>query len=242
LDKETRKALLDARKLIQDVAKTDGNEAQTSRRIERIFETVMGYRTFDHITKEYAVHGVGDTEHCDFAIQLDRKETSKPDLLITDLNLADISGLNLIRKIKASELPIKVILISSEICPAVIHKALSAGVDGIILKTDSFSLLIEAISVIHKRKFLSPGISDPLVNNFLSFSNDPFSQKTSPLSDREEQVAILIGDGESSKEISETLCISEKTVSKHRGNILKKLDIKNTAQLVRYVYENNMVG
>ena len=167
---------------------------------------------------------------------------SKPDLLITDLNLADISGLNLIRKIKASELPIKVILLSSEICPAVIHKALSAGVDGIILKTDSFSLLIEAISVIHKRKFLSPGISDPLVNNFLSFSNDPFSQKTSPLSDREEQVAILIGDGESSKEISNILSISEKTVSKHRGNILRKLDVKNTAQLVRYVYDNNMVG
>jgi DNA-binding NarL/FixJ family response regulator len=169
-------------------------------------------------------------------------KTSKPDLLITDLNLADISGLNLIRKIKASELPIKVILLSSEICPAVIHKALSAGVDGIILKTDSFSLLIEAISVIHKRKFLSPGISDPLVNNFLSFSNDPFSQKTSPLSDREEQVAILIGDGESSKEISNILSISEKTVSKHRGNIFRKLDIKNTAQLVRYVYDNNMVG
>lgn len=167
---------------------------------------------------------------------------SKPDLLITDLNLADISGLNLIRKIKASELPIKVILLSSEICPAVIHKALSAGVDGIILKTDSFSLLIEAISVIHERKFLSPGISDPLVNNFLSFSNDPFSQKTSPLSDREEQVAILIGDGESSKEISNILSISEKTVSKHRGNILRKLDVKNTAQLVRYVYDNNMVG
>lgn len=169
-------------------------------------------------------------------------KTSRPDLLITDLNLADISGLNLIRKIKASGLPIKVILLSSEICPAVIHKALSAGVDGIILKTDSFSLLIEAISVIHKRKFLSPGISDPLVNNFLSFSNDPFSQKTSPLSDREEQVAILIGDGESSKDISNILCISEKTVSKHRGNILRKLDIKNTAQLVRYVYDNNMVG
>lgn len=82
LDKETRKALLDARKLIQDVAKMDGNEAQTRARIERIFETIMGYHVFDHITREYAVHGVGDTEHCDFAIQLDRKETSKPDLLV----------------------------------------------------------------------------------------------------------------------------------------------------------------
>jgi DNA-binding NarL/FixJ family response regulator len=169
-------------------------------------------------------------------------KVSQPDLLITDLNLADISGVNLIRKINASGLPTKTILLTSEICPAVIHKALSAGVDGIILKNDSFSLLMEAISVIHHRKFLSPGISDPLVNNFLSFSNDPFSQKTSPLSDREEQVAILIGDGESSREISEILCISDKTVSKHRGNILKKLQIKNTAQLVRYVYENNLVG
>jgi len=82
LDKETRKAILDARKLIQDVAKMDGNEAQTRARIERIFETIMGYHVFDHITREYAVHGVGDTEHCDFAIQLDRKETSKPDLLV----------------------------------------------------------------------------------------------------------------------------------------------------------------
>lgn len=167
---------------------------------------------------------------------------SKPNLLITDQNLAEISGINLIRKIKASGLPIKIILLTAEICPAVIHKALSAGADSIILKSDRFSLLTEAISVIHQRKFLSPGISDPLVNNFLSFSNDPFSQKTSPLSDREEQVAILIGDGESSKEISELLCISDKTVSKHRGNILKKLKIKNTAQLVKYVYENNLVG
>jgi DNA-binding NarL/FixJ family response regulator len=167
---------------------------------------------------------------------------SKPDLLITDLNLADISGVNLIRKINAAGLQTRIILLSSDICPAVIHKALSAGVDGIILKSDSFSLLMEAISVIHHRKFLSPGISDPLVNNFLSFSNDQFSQKTSPLSDREEQVAILIGNGDSSKEISEILCISDKTVSKHRGNILKKLKIKNTAQLVKYVYENNLVG
>jgi two-component system nitrate/nitrite response regulator NarL len=165
-----------------------------------------------------------------------------PDLLITDLNLVDISGINLIRKIKASGLSTRIILLSSNVSPAVIHKALSAGVDGIILKYDHFSLLIEAISVIHKRKFLSPGISDPLVNNFLSFSNEPDSQRTSPLSDREEQVAKLIGDGISSKQIADVLSISEKTVSKHRSNIFKKLNVKNTAQLVRYVYDNNLVG
>lgn len=166
----------------------------------------------------------------------------KPDLLITELNLGALGGINLIRKVKASGMPTKVLLLSTDVSPAVIHKALSAGVDGIILKYDHYSLLTEAISVIHQRKFLSPGISDPLVNNFLSFSIDPHSQKTSPLSDREEQVAKLIGDGVSSNEIADILSISAKTVSKHRSNIFRKLNIKNTAQLVRYVYDNNLVG
>ncbi|MCP4874936.1 MAG: response regulator transcription factor [Gammaproteobacteria bacterium] len=176
------------------------------------------------------------------AIAYNEIRSIPPDLLITDLNLASLSGINLIRKIKAVELSTKVILLSSDISPTAIHKALSAGVDGIILKSDHYSLLIEAISVISHRKFLSPGTSDPLVNNFLNFSENPNQQKISPLSDREEQVAKLIGDGISSRDIATTLSISEKTVSKHRSNIFKKLNIKNTAQLVRYVYDNNLVG
>ena len=81
LDREIRKAILEARKMIQEVAKADGNEAETRRRIERIFGMLMGYDTLKHITREYAIHGVGDTEHCDFAIQLD-SESLKPDMLV----------------------------------------------------------------------------------------------------------------------------------------------------------------
>lgn len=178
----------------------------------------------------------------DGALAFQQVRELKPDLLLTDLNLQSINGINLIRKVRASSPGIKAILLSSDITPSTIHKALSSGVDGIILKTDHLSLLLEAISVIHKRKFLSPGISDPLVNNFLNVSDNPLQQKISPLSDREEQVAKLIGEGVSSKEIGEILSISEKTVSKHRSNIFKKLSIKNTAQLVRYVYDNNLLG
>ena len=82
LDRETRKALLDARNMIEDVAKADGNEAETRRRVERIFESLMGYNALKHITREYAIHGVGDTEHCDFAIQIDRKEAAGPAILV----------------------------------------------------------------------------------------------------------------------------------------------------------------
>ena len=82
LDKEVRKAILAARNMIEVVAKADGNEAETRRRVERIFESLMGYDTLKHITREHAVHGVGDTEYCDFAIQLDNKESSVPIVLV----------------------------------------------------------------------------------------------------------------------------------------------------------------
>ncbi len=169
-------------------------------------------------------------------------KASPAELLISEVDIDALNGINLLRKLRASGLDTKVILLSSNISPLYIHKALSAGVDGIILKTDHYSLLLEAISVIHERKFLSPGISDPLVNNFLTINGELGSpQRTSPLTDREEQVAKMIGDGVSSKEIARLLSISEKTVSKHRSNIFRKLNLKNTAQLVRYVYDNNLV-
>ncbi len=81
LDKTIRKSLLDAQKLIETVAKADGNEAETRKRVDRIFETVMGYDTFQHISREYAVKGVGDTEHADFAIQVDEGAT-KPVIMV----------------------------------------------------------------------------------------------------------------------------------------------------------------
>jgi len=82
LDRERRKALLNARSMIENVAKADGNEAETRRRVERIFESVMEYDTLKHITREHAVHGIGDTEYCDFAIQLDNEESSVPIVLV----------------------------------------------------------------------------------------------------------------------------------------------------------------
>ena len=82
LDRETKKTILNARDMIEQVAKADGNEAETRRRVERIFDSLMGYDTLKHITREHAVHGVGDTEYCDFAIQLDDKEPSVPIMLV----------------------------------------------------------------------------------------------------------------------------------------------------------------
>jgi len=82
LDKETRKAILSARKLIEEVAKADGNETETRKHVNHIFGTVMGYDIFRHITSEYAISSAGDTLHCDIAVQLEREESSGPDFLV----------------------------------------------------------------------------------------------------------------------------------------------------------------
>jgi predicted type IV restriction endonuclease len=82
IDKDEKKALINAKKLVESVLKADGNEAETRRRVERIFASVLGYDVFKHISREYAVHGVADTEHCDFAIILESGKSSHPDILV----------------------------------------------------------------------------------------------------------------------------------------------------------------
>lgn len=80
--KEVRRAIRDARRMIQETEKADANEAETRRRIERIFESLMGYDPFKHLSREKAVRGAGETEHVDFAIQVETGEHPKPAIMV----------------------------------------------------------------------------------------------------------------------------------------------------------------
>ena len=82
LSKEHRQGIVDARHLMEDVHRKDANEAETRRRVERIFERVMGYDALQHLSRERAVHGAGDTEHVDFAIQLESAEDAPPVMMV----------------------------------------------------------------------------------------------------------------------------------------------------------------
>jgi len=82
VDKNFRRAILDARRMIQEAEKLDCNEADTRRRIERIFENVMGYDTLKHMSRELAVRGAGETEHVDFAVQLEQGDEAKPLIMV----------------------------------------------------------------------------------------------------------------------------------------------------------------
>lgn len=82
LDKDVKKAILEARSMVEAIAKGDSGEAETRARIDYIFQSLMGYNRFKHMTEEYAIKGAGDTTHCDIAIQLYHEESSKPEILI----------------------------------------------------------------------------------------------------------------------------------------------------------------
>jgi len=92
LDKDIKKAILEARSMVEGIAKVDASEAETRRRIDHIFEVLMGYDRFKHMTEEYAIKGAGETTHCDIAIQLSHEESSKPEMLVeckrVNINLA----------------------------------------------------------------------------------------------------------------------------------------------------------
>ena len=93
IDKETRKSITNARSMIENVFKADGNEAETRRRVERIFENLMGYDAFKHLSRERAVKGAGETEHVDFAIQLEPGTDIKP-VIMVELKRAGVDLVN----------------------------------------------------------------------------------------------------------------------------------------------------
>lgn len=82
LNKERRQAIREARKMILEVVKMDGNEAETRRRVERIFESLMGYSAFKHLSRERAIRAAGVKEHVDFAIQLDQSPDAKIEIIV----------------------------------------------------------------------------------------------------------------------------------------------------------------
>ena len=82
ISKEIRRTIYDARRLVESVMKADGNEAETRRRVERVFEQLMGYDAFKHLSRERAVRGAGETEHVDFAVQLQPGPDAKPIIMV----------------------------------------------------------------------------------------------------------------------------------------------------------------
>lgn len=170
-------------------------------------------------------------------------DTLQPDLLLIDLSMPKLNGIDAIREIKCQHPEIKIIVLTVHKSDEYIIAALRAGANGYMLKDASQNELLLAIDyVINGKTFLSPSISDKLVDAVLNTDKkDKPAAGLDNLTAREREILKLVAEGNTNKKIAGHLCISLKTVEKHRSNLMKKLDLRNTAALTAYAIEKKMV-
>ncbi|MBL7841485.1 MAG: response regulator transcription factor [Cyclobacteriaceae bacterium] len=168
-----------------------------------------------------------------------------PDVFLLDIVMKGMSGIEATRWIKDQNPGIKIILLSSEVSKEFISEGMRMGIDGYLLKDCSRETLLEAIrTVMRGEKFFSPEVTNLIFRDFYLKETEGKglpSGKAKELSKRETEVLVLIASGKTIKEIGEHLFISPKTVETHKSHIMGKLELTNTAQLVKYAIENKLV-
>lgn len=170
-------------------------------------------------------------------------EKIQPDLVVTDLSMPQMDGIDMIASLKKQNPKIRVIALTVHRNDEYILAALKAGADGYILKEANYSELITAARAVLKgKRYLSPEISGDLIQGYLEGKGT--SGRKSPwdtLSRREREIVTLIADGQTNKQIADRLCISVKTVETHRYNIMTKLNVHNAAALITVAIERGLI-
>jgi two-component system, NarL family, response regulator NreC len=162
----------------------------------------------------------------------------QPDIAVMDISMPILNGLNAAREMSRSIPKTKIILLTQHDEGQYISEALDAGVKGYVLKNQVASDLLEAIRQVSRGQvYLSPGVSRGVMEAYHSKSE---KSKIS-LTLRERQVLQLIAEGKSTKDVASLLGISVKTAESHRTRLMNKLDIHETASLVRYAVRQGMV-
>jgi DNA-binding NarL/FixJ family response regulator len=160
-----------------------------------------------------------------------------PDLVILDISMPRLRGLEAIQEIKTSHPQVQVLILTMHKDEEYLSYALGAGAAGFILKQDADPELLEALTTIRRGKtYLSPAIFE-VVPDLLRRRQKPDGTPKEVLTHREREILTLLADGKSSKEIGELLFISLRTVQNHRANIMKKLKVKRTTDLIKYAVQ-----
>lgn len=161
-----------------------------------------------------------------------------PDVAVLDLAMPLLNGLDAAREITRVSPQTKTILLTMHTEDPYVMEAMRAGVKGYLLKTQAAQDLIRAVREVSRgAMYLSPGISRTVVEAFLAKSELP----PDPLTSREREVLQLIAEGKTTKEVAVILGVSVKTAESHRTRIMGKLDIHETASLVRYAIRRGLV-
>ncbi len=164
-----------------------------------------------------------------------------PDLVIMDISMPDLNGIDATRQIIADYPTIKVIALSMHSDSLFVLNMLKAGASGYLLKDCALGELVKAIrSVLNQKTYLSPGISDVVIKDFISRNSSPGGSAVPLLTARERQVLQLMAAGKSTNQIAEALAVSTKTVESHRKQVMDKSGIHSVAELTKYAIRHGL--
>lgn len=176
---------------------------------------------------------------------LDKVEKLKPDLMMVDLSLPDMSGIQLTRNLLAKWPQIKIIIVTMHSKVDYIAEAFQAGATGFVVKESAAEGLLKGIETVLKgNHFLDSAVSSQVVETLKKLPGKETKINDTlyaTLTAREQEILRLLAEGLSPKEIGQKLFISPKTVENHRANIMNKLDLHSTLELVRYAAKLGLI-
>jgi DNA-binding NarL/FixJ family response regulator len=168
----------------------------------------------------------------------------RPDVIILDISMPDLNGADAARRIRMASKNAEILILSVHYSDQLIREIIDAGAHGYVLKTDSDrDLLLAVESLARHKQFFTSKAKRVIKNEFIregKFTNISTVLRN-PLSSREREIVQLLAEGKNSREVSLSLGISVKTVETHRANIMRKLEIHNVSELVRYAVRNQII-
>jgi two-component system response regulator NreC len=215
---------------------------QTSARIVLVEDHAIlreGLRALIELETDLKV--VGEASTGAEGVRVVQHASPAPTLVITDLAMPGGSGLRTIDELRAVCPNVRVLVLTAYCTDEYIGAALGAGADGYVLKDASRAELLQAIrSVISGQKYFSEPVSARLVSGYLR-RNDPATEACPRITEREREVLTRIALGESNKRVAMALRLSVKTVEKHRANLMRKLELHNTAAVTLFAVRNGLL-
>ena len=167
----------------------------------------------------------------------------RPDVLVVDLMMPALNGLEVIRRAKHDLPDLRIIVLSMQNADAYIVDSFKLGASGYVLKDTGPAELIQAIrDVVAGQRYLSPGISERLTNAYVQPSSETINDPYGRLSNREREVLQLTAEGYTSTEIAARLFISARTAELHRANVMSKLGMHSQNDLIRYALKRGILS
>jgi two-component system NarL family response regulator len=193
------------------------------------------------LTSEESFEIVGEAENGREAVTLAR--TLVPDVIIMDIGMPDLNGVEATRQVKAENPGVKVIALSMYADRGYVLGILEAGASGYVLKAGAYDELQRAVkSVTQGKDYLSPGITQMVVDARVRAPSQRGTSARADLGPRDREIVQLLAEGHTSPEIARRIHISTRTVETHRRNIMRKLDVHSVAEITKYAIREGLTS